>query len=64
MQYSKMIDLIDQAKNRGEDEQQANEVLRDSFESWLYEQPFRDKLNDEEEQALWEAFQEGFGIKC
>jgi len=63
MQYSKMIDLIEQAKARGEEEEQANEVLRDSFEQWLYEQPFNGKLNDEEEQALWEAFQEGFGIK-
>ena len=63
MQYSQMTDLIEKARQRGAEEEYTNSVLREQFELWLSEQRVAAEVSDEEEEVLWLAFQEGFGIK-
>jgi hypothetical protein len=64
MQYAKMLELIDAAERAGENQTEfVNEKLADAFEFWLEEQHFSyGGTTEEEEEALREAFEKGFGI--
>jgi hypothetical protein len=62
MQYAKMIDLIEAAERAGEIQTEyVNERLADAFDIWLSEQALGE-ITEEEEDALREAFEKGFGI--
>ena len=62
MQYATMIDLIEAAEHAGEIQTEyVNERLADAFAIWLFEQDLGE-ITEEEEHALREAFEKGFGI--
>ena len=62
MQYEKMIDLIQQAKQAGEEQTEiVNELLAETFDIWLNEQELGE-ITDEEYDRLKLAFEEGYGI--
>jgi len=62
MQYAKMIDLIEAAERAGEIQTEfVNERLADAFDIWLSEQELGE-ITEDEEHALREAFEKGFGI--
>ena len=62
MQYAKMIDLIEQAKQAGGKEtEQVNIALEEAFDIWLDEQCLGE-ISDEEYDRLKLAFDEGYGI--
>ena len=62
MQYAKMIDLLQDAEIAGEQQTEyVNERLADAFDIWLSDQDLGE-ITGEEEQALREAFEKGFGI--
>jgi hypothetical protein len=62
MQYAKMVDLLQEAEIAGERETEGvNQQLADAFDNWLFEQDLGE-ITGEEEQALREAFEKGFGI--
>jgi len=62
MQYAKMIDLIEQAKEAGSNETEfVNDRLYEAFEGWL-DRINREELTEEEEHTLHMAFEEGYGI--
>lgn len=62
MQYSKMIDLIEAAKQAGEERTaHVNETLAEAFDIWLDEQNLGE-ITDEEYDRLKLAFEEGYGI--
>ncbi len=64
MQYAKMIDLIEKAKQAGGSETTAwiIDMLLDSFHDWANVQEIGE-LTDEEHDAMFNAFCEGFGNK-
>jgi len=62
MQYAKMIDLIEKAKQAGYNETEpVNYSLAQAFENWIGDQHLGD-LTEEEEDVLRKAFEEGYGI--
>ena len=62
MQYAKMIDLIEEAKQAGEkDTVQVSEALAEAFDIWLDEQELGE-ITNEEYDRLKLAFDEGYGI--
>ena len=62
MTYAQMIDLLHQARERGEAEEYTNEVLHEQFSVWL-ESLEVGALTEEEEEAVQLAFEEGYGIR-
>jgi len=62
MQYAKMIDLIQQAKQAGEKRTEHVKVaLGEAFDTWV-EQQGLGEISDEVEERLHLAFEEGYGI--
>ncbi|HVB21203.1 MAG TPA: hypothetical protein VNG51_04580 [Ktedonobacteraceae bacterium] len=62
MQYAKMVDFIEQAKQAGEKRtEHVNVELGEAFDEWLCEQGLGE-ISDEEEEHLHLAFEEGYGI--
>jgi uncharacterized protein YfbU (UPF0304 family) len=62
MQYSKMINLIEEAKKAGnETTEHVTQILGETFETWL-DMKQLGELNDEEYDRLKLAFEEGYGI--
>jgi hypothetical protein len=62
VQYAKMIDLLQEAEHAGEIQTEyVNERLADAFDIWLSEQNLGE-ITEEEEDALRQAFEKGFGI--
>jgi len=62
MQYAKMVDLIQQAKQAGlERTSGVNERLAEEFDIWLDGQNLGE-VTDEEYDRLKLSFEEGYGI--
>lgn len=62
MQYAKMIDLMQQAKQAGTERTAiVNELLYEVFDSWRAELGLGE-ITEEEEEGLKLAFEEGYGI--
>ena len=63
MQYATMVDLLRKAELAGEGETEwVNDSLFEAFDLWLSGQHFEEELTRQEQDALYEAFQKGFGI--